>query len=504
MASAALIFSWQFISKAMAQGGGGGTVGAPTFKVLRAMAGSSGKEANGRLILDDPRSVFYIGQDHKIIVYFEWEGPPGPHKFEGIWKNADSKVTLISDFQYVAPGKLFSGYWSMLLSGSETPGLWKVEARIDGESAGELSFQLIAGPGAVAPPAPAPPPREPLSTGELYKRLAEVSVFVDKIDTHGKAVARGSGFYLEDGRLLTAFQNVDGATKLRVISANGTAQEVTAVRSWDRWKDWAILAVSGTKVTGLTRAAPKSWSVGSICYFLQTSSGSGRVIADGTIVGQNTFPRAGERMNIAESPSRGAIGSPLTNEFSEVVGMVGGSLAPGTDLLGSYMLTTAGNSLGGTSYIRDGLAVPINLVPTAPSQDQTDLEELTRKGQMVPLLNSEQKIIIAELALTLEKGKGMPSPSNPSQQFSHKDKKIYVYVNWNENISFKGTAAMAVFDVDNRALGQSNPLKVSLHSGALSSSSWEIPLATLPSGIYRVDVSLGDDIVWRKFFRLAD
>jgi S1-C subfamily serine protease len=500
---AALVYCLLFAGRVIAQSGGGGPVGAPTFKVLRAMAGSSGKEANGRLILDDPRSVFYIGQDHKIIVYFEWEGPAGPHKFEGIWKNADSKVTLISDFQYVAPGKQFSGYWSMLLSGSETPGLWTLEAHIDGESAGDLSFQLIAGPGAVTPAAVAVP-RQPLSTGDLYKRLAEVSVFVDKIDIHGKAVARGSGFYLTEGQLITAFQNVDGATKLRVISPDGSAQEVTAVRSWDRWKDWAILAVSGAKVNGLTRAAPKSWSVGSICYFLQTSSGSGRVIADGTIVGQNTFPRAGERMNIAESPSRGAIGSPLTNEFGDVVGMVGGSLAPGTDLLGSYMLTMAGNGLGGTSYIRDGLAVPINLIPASTSQDQTDLEELTRKGQMVPLINSEQKIIIAELSLTLERGRGVPTPSNPSQQFSHKDQKIWVYVNWNENISFKGTAAMAVYDVDNHALGHSNPVKVSLHSGALNSSTWEIPLTTLPVGIYRVDVSLGEDIVWRKFFRIAD
>ena len=77
-------------------------------------------------------------------------------------------------------------------------------------------------------------------------------------------------------------------------------------------------------------------------------------------------------------------------------------------------------------------------------------------------------------------------------------------MNWNENQSFKGTAAMAVYDADNRALGQSKPLKVSLHSGSLSASTWEIPLSSLSPGIYRVDVSLGDEIVWRKFFRMTD
>ena len=106
--------------------------------------------------------MFYLGQDHKIIVYFEWEGPPGPHKFEGIWKNTDGKVALISDFQYVAPGKQFSGYWTMLLSGSEAPGLWTLEAHIDGEYAGELSFQLIAGSSAALSPAPTPL-RQPLA-----------------------------------------------------------------------------------------------------------------------------------------------------------------------------------------------------------------------------------------------------------------------------------------------------------------------------------------------------
>jgi len=49
----------------LAQSGGGGAVGGPTFKVLRSMAGSSGTEVNGRLVLDDPRTVFYAGQDHR-------------------------------------------------------------------------------------------------------------------------------------------------------------------------------------------------------------------------------------------------------------------------------------------------------------------------------------------------------------------------------------------------------------------------------------------------------
>jgi S1-C subfamily serine protease len=472
------------------------------FRVLRSISGPSGNESNGRLIIDDPRTVFHLSQDHKVVVYFEWEGPVGLHKFEGLWKNTEGKVVLVSDFQYTATTKQFSGYWSMLLSGAEMPGIWTLEARIDGESAGSLPFELVAEPGSTPAPAPV---RQPLSPADLYKHAADVSVFVDKIDGHGKAVARGSGFYLGDGQILTAFQNIDGAAKLRVIFPDGAATDITQVQSWNRWQDWAVLPVATPKSSGIARATPKSWAVGSVCYYLETSTGSSRIITDCTIVGENTFPRAGERLNITANPGRSAIGSPLINEFGEVIGMVGGSLAPGTDLLGSYLLAGDTTALGPVGVIRDGLAVPITLIPSASDHaTPASLEELASTGQMLPLVTGQDKILFAELALTVQKDQGTISPMNARQQFSHQDKKIYAYVTWAPTATFKGTTTMAIYDGDNRALGQTKPLKINLHPGNVTSSMWDIPLETLTSGIYRVDVSLGDDIVWRRFFRVVD
>jgi S1-C subfamily serine protease len=483
--------------------GGGGTAG-QTFRVTRSIAGPSGAESNGHLIMEDPRTVFQLGQDRKVIVYFEWEGPVGQHKFEGLWKNTEGKVILVSDFQYTATTKQFSGYWTMLLSGSETPGVWTLEARIDGESAGNLSFQLVAEPSTVPPSTPTPT-RQPLAPAELYKQAAQVIVYIDKIDSHGKAVARGSGFYLDGDQVVTAFQNIDGASALRVISADGHATDVTQVKSWNRWQDWAILPSTASKAGGISRAAPNSWSIGSVCYYLETSTGSSRIITDTSIVGENTFPRAGERLNLTASPGRVAIGSPLLNEFGEVIGMVGGSLAPGTDLLGSYMLAGDPTTVGQSGIIRDGLAVPITLIPFSSDRTTvTSLDELAHSGQMLPLLTSQEKVLFGDLALTLEKSQGAVSPLNSRQQFSHQDQKVYVYLSWAPTENFKGVAEMAIFDGDNRSLGQSKPLKVNLHPGNVSGSVWDIPLAPLSPGIYRVDVSLGNDLVWRRFFRLTD
>jgi S1-C subfamily serine protease len=416
-------------------------------------------------------------------------------------------VALISDFQYSAPTKQFSGYWTMLLSGSETPGLWILEARIDGESAGQLSFQLVAGANATPTPAPAPVP-QPLPTSELYKKMAAATVYVDKMDAQGKAVARGSGFYLDDGRLVTAFQNIDGATKLRVISPNGTSQEVSGVLAWNRWQDWVVLATIGAKVAGLSRAVPKSWNVGSVGYILESTSGSGRIIADGTIVGENTYPRAGDRLNIASRTGRAAVGSPLINEFAQVVGMVGGSLAPGTDMLDSYALAATPSSFGPTIVSQDGLALPIDLIPATTGQESpTSLEELASHGQFLKFLTGQDKVLFGELALTLETTKvnrGIASPADPRVQFSHADQKMYVFINWNIREKFKGFTAMAIYDGDNKAIGQSPARKLDLRPGEIASNTWDVPVASMPVGIYRVDVTLGDDIVWRKFFRVVE
>lgn len=127
-----------------------------SFKVIRSVSGAAGHEDNGRYIMDDPRSVFVVGKDTKVIVYFEWEGSQGLHHFEGLWKGPEGKTLLVSDFSYAAKGPRFTGYWSMVLSEGTPSGEWNLEARIDGEAAGTHSFMIASSPTA-ASVSPAPP-----------------------------------------------------------------------------------------------------------------------------------------------------------------------------------------------------------------------------------------------------------------------------------------------------------------------------------------------------------
>ena len=116
--------------------GGGGVAVEPGFRVVRSVSGSKVLEQGGRYAIEDPRTVFYAPADKQIVVYFTWEGAPGPHHFEGLWKNPDGKIAMTSDFDYKPEQPRFGAYFKMLLGETPVPGNWTLEARIDGESAG--------------------------------------------------------------------------------------------------------------------------------------------------------------------------------------------------------------------------------------------------------------------------------------------------------------------------------------------------------------------------------
>jgi S1-C subfamily serine protease len=484
-----------------AQSAGGVSASGPKYSVVRSMAGTSGTESNGKLVIDDPQTTFHLGHDPKVIVYFEWKGPIGPHKFEGLWKNPEGRVVLVSDFQYAATTDQFAGYWTMLLSGSEATGIWTLEARIDGEAAGSFPFQLVTEPGAEAPKAA--PPRQPMPAGDIYQHALAATVYVDKLDPKGKTTSRASGFFLDDGRFVTAFQNIDGASQVRIIFPDSHSQLTDQVLAWNRWQDWAILGVSAPKAPGVPRTPSKSWSVGSIAYYLEPSSGSSRVITSANVVGETDFPRAGDRLNISMSPSSTSIGSPLLDEFGDVIGMIGGSLAPGANLLESYTLME--NPAAAGNIIRDGLAVPITLIPDAGMKTvAASLSDLTSKGQMLPLVSGADQVDYAQLTPAMAKTPGMITPRGERQQYSHADKIAYIYVVWSPKSKIKGLATMNLYDAENRAIGESKPVKVNLSAGSIASSTWQVPVEKMPVGIYRVDVALGDSVVWRRFFRVTE
>jgi hypothetical protein len=170
--------------------GGAAGLAAPGFRMIRATAGTKGIEQHGRFFISDPRTVFHLSDDHKVIVEFEWDGPVGPHKFQGLWKDPGGKVAIVSDFQFEPKATPFAGYFTMLIDEGATTGIWTIDSRIDGQTSGSYSFEIVAGAGT----SPVPTARIPLNATDIYHEAQAATAFVEKFDSDGKESGRGTGF----------------------------------------------------------------------------------------------------------------------------------------------------------------------------------------------------------------------------------------------------------------------------------------------------------------------
>lgn len=481
---------------------GGVVAGTPRFQVVRSVSGTKGMQEGSRYVIQDPRTIFYIPDDKQVIVYFEWQGPPGTHNFEGYWKNPEGKVIAISDFKFEATDKLFGGFWSFLLVEQMPTGLWSLEARIDGETAGVHTFQIVAS----ARPAEATAPvRRVLTTSEIYQKAMAATVSIEKLGPQGEKLDVGSGFILGYNQVVTAFEVIDGATALRVTLADGTKLSTTQVLNWNRWEDWAILRVAGAPSRGLEPAEANSWSVGNRCFALDTAGQGNRVIVEGSITGKQSAPDTGERLNVAMLMETSATGSAVFDEYGKVVGIVAGTVLPGAGTLRGTRFEYLAYEMSERGLLRGGIAVPISRVKI-PSTDSAwaTLEDLWAKGEFVPPLLAVRHVAAGSLGRRLDKDSVMPRILDERVEFPRGERELAILVTWEPKDKVKSTTTIRLYDVQNRSLAQTKPSKISLQPGNRVHTTLKLPIGNLSPGIYRIDLVLGEQPAWRAFFRIAE
>ncbi len=482
---------------------GGVAASEPRFRVVRSVSGTKGAQEGNRYVIQDPRTVFYVPDDKQVIVYFEWDGPPGTHNFEGYWKNPEGKVVAISDFKFEAKGKRFGGYWTFLLLEQMPTGLWSVEARIDGETAGAHTFQVLA----TARPAEAsgPPPRRVLTTSEIYQRAVAATVSIEKVGPAGEKLDTGSGFILRDNQVVTAFEVIDGATELRIALPGGRKLSTTQVLAWNRWEDWAVLRVEGAAARGLETAVSNSWNVGDRCFALDAPAEGNRVIVEGSITGKLTAPDAGERLNIGMLLETSATGSAVFDEYGNVVAVVGGGLLPGAGSLRGTRFEYLAYEMNPRGLLRGGIAIPISRVAVPPTDAVwATFEDLQAKGQFVPPLLAARHVAMSSLGRKLDKDSPIPRVLDERVEFPRGEPELAMLVVWEPKDKVKTTTTIRIYDVQNRSLARSEPAKINLQPGKRVQTTWKMPINNLPPGIYRIDLVLGEQPAWRAFFRITE
>lgn len=495
-----LSFVWLGCSVcAAAQGPAGPAAASPVrLTLLRSVSGTESTLQGDQLTIHDPRTTFYIPDDKKVIVYFEWQGTPGRHQFEGLWKDPRAKVVVVADFEYEATKERFAAYWELNLTDQMQTGWWSLEARVDGHSAGSHSFEVVI---AARPDLPT---RRVLTLDEIYQRTLDASVFIEKLDAAGKVIGTSLGFRLAPhGNVVTTFHAVDGAASLRVLAREGPFN-VNSVLAWDRRRNFAVLPLPASNPkSALMPAEADSWKVGGRVLGLDVPVQGNRVIMDGNITGKNIFPEVGERLNLSVHVRDEASGGPLVNEYGEVVAIAHASLRL---LPGSWSLTSGYGALPLSNMLMMGgaVALPLSALPQTLPSVPTSISELAQRGVFVPPLVGHEDVFMGRLARDVVKRHGVPDPVDERTEFRRSEGAAHIILTWNPRRKGKFMHALRIYNLDNQLMFESKSTKISFSPNEMKYSSWKITFTDVPSGIYRAEVVLDNAPAWRTFFRITD
>jgi S1-C subfamily serine protease len=487
-------------SQAQPASGAGSQAGGPRYKLLRSVSGTKGSTENGRFVVDDPRTVFYVPDDKQLVFYFEWEGPPARHRLEGVWTDPTGKVASVSAFDYEAVERRFGARWSLPVGAGMALGTWSFDVRVDGEAAGRHSFQIVEG----GRPADLPVARRPLSAADAYRRLQTAVLFVDAIDQSGGVAATGLGFALGPNRVVTAFETVDGAASVRVRFPDGASADVRELAAFNRWQDWAVLPVATGALQALPQAATPAWQVGDHVYSVARSADGGLTLVDASIMGTARPERAGERITVTAAGLGLSSGAPVLNEFGDVVAMIADQAVPGTSTLPRPM---SGPSATDPLQAKPGVySVGIEQVQSArDAVPAMTFAQLTKDGVFTPRLAAGRTHVArATTAHGVQKEPNWFNPIDESAEFPRAASSLAVVLNLRPRAKLKLLANCQVLDTDGRKLGEGKPVAVKADVKDTPAYAWQIPLAAIPPGLYRVEIVFDGAPVWRTFVRITE
>lgn len=169
------------------------------------------------------------------------------------------------------------------------------------------------------------------SAKEIAKNCLPSTVSLVMEDNFKQPLSLGSGFIIENGKIVTNLHVIEGA-KYGYVLVNGssTKHKIQGYHSIDKQNDLAILSIP--TITGksllLTSSNPE---IGEKIYAIGNPKGLSGTISEGIVSGIRDLKNK-ELIQITAPISPGSSGGPVINNSGQVIGVAVGTLTSGQNL----------------------------------------------------------------------------------------------------------------------------------------------------------------------------
>lgn len=157
---------------------------------------------------------------------------------------------------------------------------------------------------------------------ELVRRIKPSAVAIETFDAKGEKLSRGSGFFIENDRIVTNRHVLEGAHRAEIHSSSGTVFTVKGVLAIDAEGDLALLKIDvpspAIRPLPLDKTSPQE---GESVVVIGNPLGLEGSVTNGIVSAVRDIPTFGRIIQITAAISAGSSGSPVVNMQGQVIGI---------------------------------------------------------------------------------------------------------------------------------------------------------------------------------------
>ncbi len=168
---------------------------------------------------------------------------------------------------------------------------------------------------------------------ELVKRIKPSAVAIETFDAKGASLARGSGFFISNDKIITNRHVIEKSSRVEVHLMSGSKYAAKGVLAIDGEGDLALLQVDVPKELAvplpLVQSAPLE---GESIVVIGNPFGLEGSVSNGIVSAVREIPGYGKIIQITAPISPGSSGSPVVNMRGQVIGVATLQAAEGQSL----------------------------------------------------------------------------------------------------------------------------------------------------------------------------